>query len=287
MLKIGYLASGALGLSTLLATKNYFVPSFIATDFHSEVICKYAIENGIPLFRGNPRKGKLSEFLKHETFDLFLSVNYLFILEPDVIRLAKKAVNFHGSLLPKYRGRTPHVWAIINNESETGVTAHLIDKGCDTGDILFQKVIKIEEDDTGATMLKKFEAIYPELLVEVFKKAEAKTIKGFKQDESISSFFGKRTPDDGHIDWNWQKERIKNWVRAQADPYPGSFTYYLDKKLIIDKVSFSEFAFTHNQPNGLIIQVFPKILVKTPNGVIQLELFRFNQSELNVGEVLK
>jgi len=287
MLKIGYLASGALGLSTLCATENYFVPNFIATDFNSEGIEKYAIEKGIPLFKGNPRNGKLSGFLKSETFDLLLSVNYLFILEKDIIGLAKHAVNIHGSLLPKYRGRTPHVWAVINNESKTGVTAHLIDNNCDSGDILLQKEIEIELNDTGASILKKFEINYPEIVVEILRRAKGSELSGTRQNELLATYFGKRTPEDGLIDWNWQKERIRNWVRAQAVPYPGSFTFYESKKLIIDAISFSDFGFNQNQPNGLILQILPKILVKTPNGVIQLELFRFNQHELEVGKILK
>lgn len=70
------------------------------------------------------------------SFDNILSINYLFILGTEIIQRAKKyAINFNGSLLPRYRGRTPHVWAIINGESETGITAHLMNDLCDDGDM--------------------------------------------------------------------------------------------------------------------------------------------------------
>ncbi len=285
-MKTGFFGSGALGLSTLLATESYFIPSFIATDRDSEGIVNYANNKGIRLFLGNPRNERLSSFLKKEVFDLLLSVNYLFILEEDIIGRSKYAVNLHGSLLPKYRGRTPHVWAIINNEIKTGVTAHFMDKDCDTGDVILQKDIEIEVSDTGASLLKKFETIYPEILIEIVSRAKQNKLRGIKQDDLLATFFGKRTPEDGLIDWNWQKERIRNWIRAQAYPYPGSFTFYKSKKLIIDEISFSDYGFSQNQPNGLILELFPKVKIKTPNGVIQLETYRFNINELEKGKIL-
>ncbi len=97
-------------------------------------------------------------------FDFILSVNYLFILEEDFLNRAKFGINFHGSLLPKYRGRTPHVWAIINGEKEAGITAHLMNAKCDDGDIVKQVRVPIGIDDTGATILERYNEIYPELV---------------------------------------------------------------------------------------------------------------------------
>ena len=285
MLDIGYLASGDLGLSTLLSIEKLFVPSFIATNNLSSGIIKYATKRNIPLFTGNPRNGKLCDFLTNNTFDLLLSVNYLFILDKDILELAKYAVNIHGSLLPKYRGRAPHIWAIINNENKTGVTAHFIDSGCDTGDIIVQKIVEIEKDDTGANLLNKFESIYPKIAIEIIEKAKTNTLSGIKQNELLASFFNKRTPADGLINWNWQRERIKNWVRAQAYPYPGSFTFINNRKFIIDKISFSDLGFNQNQQNGLILKSTPNILVKTPNGVIQIESFRFDHNDIVQGNI--
>jgi methionyl-tRNA formyltransferase len=94
------------------------------------------------------------------------------------------------------------------------------------------------------------------------------------QNNSNATYFGKRTPDDGEINWNWSKERIYNWVRAQSNPYPGAFAYLNGKKVIIDKVSFSEYGFEESMPNGLILKTTPEILVKTANGVIVLKRIR-------------
>jgi methionyl-tRNA formyltransferase len=180
------------------------------------------------------------------------------------------AINFHGSLLPKYRGRTPHVWAIINGEKETGVTAHLMTGEVDDGDIVKQVVIPIEQNDTGASVLKRFEGVYIRLIDDVLTAIENKTISCQPQDASKATYFGKRTPADGLIDWNWQKERINNWVRAQAAPYPGAFTYYEDQKVIIHGISYTDHGFHFEEPNGTILEGGQNPVIKTPNGAVEL-----------------
>jgi methionyl-tRNA formyltransferase len=97
--------------------------------------------------------------------------------------------------------------------------------------------------------------------------------------------FGKRTPEDGLIDWNWQKERIRNWVRAQAYPYPGAFTYYDKQKVIIDEVAYTNSGFNSNMKNGLILAVKPKLEVKTPNGALVINKMRGNYPNFEIGKI--
>lgn len=271
MLRLGLLVSGNLGNIVLNFLKANYPVIFVMTDNNSGNIIEFCEYKKIKHFVGNPRGGRCTTFIQNVEIDVIISINYLFLIDKDLISLPKKiAFNIHGSLLPKYRGRTPHVWAIINNEKETGITAHQIDEGCDTGDIIEQVVIPIKEDDTGADILSKFNESYIPLIKSVLNKISNETIILKCQDHHKASFFGKRTPDDGHICWDWQKERIKNWVRAQAYPYPGAYTYINNQKITIDKIQYSDFGFNYEMPNGLILQTKPDILVKTPNGVIKL-----------------
>lgn len=286
-MNLGVLVSGDLGFMVLEHLFKNFRIKYVLTDSKSETVIDFCNQNSIDNFIGNPRNGKAFNFCSPKKIDILISVNYLFIIEKDLIQLPKKlAFNIHGSLLPKYRGRTPHVWAIINNESETGITAHLIDEGCDTGDIIEQIKIEIGNDDTGADILNKFKNNYIELLNTVITKARLGKLTFVKQQNEISTFFGKRTPDHGKINWNWQKERIYNWIRAQAKPYPGAFTFSGENKIIIDKIKYSEMGFTNDLPNGLVISTNP-ILVKTPNGVIELCQIRTNNFEFVKDSVLK
>lgn len=272
---LGVLTSGNLGLNILIKIESRFMIGFVLTDSNSLKIIDFCKLKKIPYFTGNPRKNKAYEFIKNITVDIIASVNYLFLINKDIINHScKLTFNIHGSLLPKYRGRTPHVWAIINNEKETGITAHKIDEGCDTGDIIEQIIIPIEISDTGNDILQNYKKYYFKLLLDVVSKCENNTLQFKKQNEKFATYFGKRTPSDGKIEWDWQKERIRNWVRAQSTPYPGAFAFFENNKIIIDEVKFSEIGYNDEIDNGRVLANEPNIIVKTPNGPLELTKLR-------------
>jgi methionyl-tRNA formyltransferase len=277
----GILSSGNLGLQCLKRLHARQRINFVFTDRLSDGIIDYCNEMNIPLFVGNPRGGKSADFLRTFSTDVIFSINYLFIVEEDIISHAKiHAINLHGSCLPKYRGRTPHVWAIINNEKETGISAHAITTGCDEGDIAYQEIISIDEDVTGAELLSIYNERYFLILEELVSRIENGTISYFPQDNTKATWFGKRTPEDGMIIWSWQKERIRNWVRAQSKPYPGAFTYYKNKKVIVHKVEYSDQGFEDSVENGLILDIIDhKIIIKTPNGALAIVEYEFASDE--------
>lgn len=286
-MRIGLLCSGGLGLSALNYLYNSQDLSFVCTDKGSSAIIERCRFLDIPLFIGSPRKGNTESFVENKPIDVLISINYLFIIEDDLINLPRIiAFNIHGSLLPKYRGRTPHVWAIINNETTAGITAHVIDRGCDTGAIIEQIKVPINSDDTGNDVLEKYNSLYQPLVDSVLQKIQAGNIELTYQDERAASFFGKRTPADGMINWEWHRERIYNWVRAQANPYPGAFSFCNREKIVIDAVSFSDVGFSQEMPNGLVIETKPDILVKTPNGVLKLATVRSGIQYINSKDIL-
>jgi methionyl-tRNA formyltransferase len=274
-MQIGVLCSGNLGFDCLKKIHSEKAINCVLTDKKSQNIINFCQNLDIPLFVGNPRDGKGFDFMKNIQLDLVLSINYLFLIDNDIINyLNNNIVNIHGSLLPKYRGRTPHVWAIINNEVKTGITAHFIDENCDTGDIIEQIEIPIDYDFTGQDLLNVFNLYYYELLKKVIVKFESKKISRIKQNHTLATYFSKRTPEDGLINWNWQKEQIYNWVRALSYPYPGAFSFYNGEKIIIDKVKFCNFGFSDNQINGTILNLENNPIIKTPNGAIELITIR-------------
>ena len=289
-MNLALFVSGGLGFKVLdhLKESKHSIKC-VYTDSCSNEIIDTAKDSNLPIFTGNPRNERALRFFDTYEIDIILSVNYLFLIERSLFSKAELAVNIHGSLLPKYRGRTPHVWAIINNESKTGITAHLIDDGCDTGDIVKQKEVSINNNDTGADILEKFNQLYVPIVDEILTDFERGSIMLLAQNNENATFFGKRTPDDGKINWDWQKERIRNWVRAQAYPYPGAFTYSegLEEKVIIDEVVFSDRGFKETDRNGLIVSLNP-ICVKTPNGILELRNIRNLESLsfLEVGQKL-
>ena len=283
-MKISLLVSGGLGCKVLrhiLSREEDLVCVF--TDKKSEEIQEVCKGSQIPVFVGNPRQGKGANFLRDFCIDLVLSINYLFIIEKDLFNQAPLACNIHGSLLPKYRGRTPHVWAIINNEKKAGITAHLIDDGCDTGDIISQVKVPILENETGADILSKYNALYLPIVDDILKKIHKGCLKSQPQDHSKATYFGKRSPEDGLINWNWQKERIRNWVRAQSYPYPGAFTIWKGAKITIDWVDYSELGFEDSTPNGTLLALDP-LQVKTPNGALKITKVRESIADAEIGQ---
>ena len=274
--KIIVFASGILGLKMLEYIKQISEIEFIATDSKSDGIIEFASQNGVEIFIGKPNRNELILKLENKKSNILLSINYLFLLENKIFRLFEYPINIHGSLLPKYRGRTPHVWAIINNESETGITAHFIEEGCDEGDIVIQELIKIEDHYTGADLLNVFQNEYPKIIKRILELINKNQIIRIPQDSQFATIFPKREPDDGLLNWNWQKERINNWVRALSYPYPGAYTYFNNEKIIIDEISFSNLGFDSSLENGTIIYINKNNLpvVKVQNGAIEIVKMR-------------
>jgi methionyl-tRNA formyltransferase len=243
MSKIVFCGYGKLGKDCLIELlRNNYEISFILThsDMSENSVDKLANEKKIQYFYNDLRKdNNLEQINSIQENDILVSVNYRFILEEVFFNKFKYALNIHGSLLPKYRGRTPHVWAIINGESESGITCHLIDKGIDTGNIIKQRRVIIENNDTGYTLLKKYESLYPELLIDSLISQEQKN-NTIEQKNSDASYFGKREPIMGYINFYDDAINVINFVRAQANPYPGAYCYLLNgTKLIIDKIEIS------------------------------------------------
>lgn len=287
-MQLGVLVSGGLGLTVLKELIKKYTVGFVLTDKKSVGIKHWCTKNSIVFFAGNPRGKEVLQQLNYPQCDLIVSVNYLFIVNNDIIAYpAKMAINFHGSLLPKYRGRTPHVWAIINNEKETGITAHVIDAGCDTGDIIAQIKFPVEEHYTGQDVLSIYENCYPPFVLQTIADIENNNFILQPQDNGKATYFGKRTPEDGLIIWQWQKERIKNWVRAQAKPYPGAFSFIHQQKIVINKIEFSPAGFNYADEDGKILAIEQGCpVVKTPNGCVKLTEFEYT-FPFTINEVLK
>jgi methionyl-tRNA formyltransferase len=288
MLTLGVLCSGGLGFDTLLKIHKVYEIQFILTDKKSVDIIQFSKEKNILVFAGNPRNGAGYKFIKDVSVDVITSINYLFLIEEDIFNHSNKITfNIHGSLLPKFRGRTPHVWAIIKGEKKTGITAHLINSGCDTGKIMAQIEIPIEENDTGGILLEKYAKEYFPLIENVLEKVESNQLTLTEQIEANASYFGKRTPADGEINWTWNEETIRNWIRAQAHPYPGAFTFYEGQKIIIDKISLIDYKSNPSIQVGEIVQVYLGIIVKTGKGFVKLDRIRTKNCIFKVGKKFK
>ena len=141
--------------------------------------------------------------------------------------------NLHGSLLPRFRGRSPTNWAILLGEKKTGVTLHEMVVKADAGVIVGQREVEIGEDDDARAVLTKQVHATRALLAEVYPLLVQGHAPAIVQDESLATKFGGRRPEDGAIDWNQNAESIHNLVRAVAYPWPGAFSTLRGQKCMI------------------------------------------------------
>ncbi len=157
--------------------------------------------------------------------DFLFSFYYRNMLNTALLAVPKRgALNMHGSLLPKYRGRVPVNWAVINGESETGATLHYMTVKPDAGDIVDQQAVTILSDDTAADVFHKVTQAAARVLDHSLPALIAGNAPRTPQDLTRGSYYGGRGPADGRIDWRLPAARIHNLVRGVAPPYPGAFT---------------------------------------------------------------
>jgi methionyl-tRNA formyltransferase len=156
--------------------------------------------------------------------DFIFSFYYRSMLGSGLLSAARRgALNMHGSLLPRYRGRAPVNWAILRGEHETGATLHYMVERADAGDIVDQLAVPILQDDDAREVFGKVTVAAETVLARSLPGLIAGTAPRHIQPIEPGQYFGRRRPEDGRIDWSWPARQIHNLVRAVAPPFPGAF----------------------------------------------------------------
>ena len=174
-------------------------------------------------------------------------------------------LNLHGSLLPRYRGRVPINWVLLNGEKETGVTLHYMTTRPDDGDMVSRKSMEIAEDDTAVSLHKKAAVAAGEMLNEILPALRAGKAPRVPQDHSKASYYGGRTPADGEIDWTGPASNIRNLVRAVTRPFPGAFSYMGDRKCLFWTVG--EVSREKGAKPGTVLSVDPLVIACETGGI--------------------
>jgi methionyl-tRNA formyltransferase len=194
------------------------------------------------------------------------------ILGAELLALPSRgALNLHGSLLPRYRGRCPVNWVLVHGERETGVTLHYMEAKPDRGDIVAQRAVPIADDDTALTLNRKLGDAARLLLRETYPLLVAGTAPRRPQDHAGASYFGGRRPEDGRIHWDQPARRIYDLVRAVTAPYPGAFTTWDGERLLV--WSAHALAGAPEAAPGTVLDVRPGegAVVATGTGALVLE----------------
>lgn len=234
MTKIVFMGSPDFAVPSLRALAQHYEIAGIVTqpdrpsgrgrELKPPAVKSLALDLGLSIIQPEKlREPDAMEQLRLWTPDLILVAAFGQILRPDVLELPPRGcVNVHASLLPRGRGAAPIQAAILNGDAETGVTIMQMDKGVDTGAMISQRAIAIEDEDTGENLSKKLSALGADLLIETLPRYLSGELKPQPQDESQATYAPMLKKEDGLLDFTRPAQELARRVRA-FNPWPGAF----------------------------------------------------------------
>lgn len=228
-------------VSTIFTIPQEFTISYSAEkvkNYNYSDLDTIAKKHNTQVYYVNSAEKKITDYeeiIRDLQPDVILVMGWYYMLPKQIRSLAKLgAWGLHASMLPKYAGGAPLVWAIIKGETTTGVTLFKLDDGVDDGDIIAQREISIDENDSIKEVYSKATEASKEIVITSLKNIHS--IKYVPQNKDLIEVYPQRSPADGEIDLKANARDIYNFIRAQSHPYPGAFIRTSDgKKLIIEK----------------------------------------------------
>jgi methionyl-tRNA formyltransferase len=249
-----------------------------------ESVAELASLHGIPAITpDNPNVTEVIDQIRALQPDFFFSFYYREMLKRELLQIPRRgALNMHGSLLPKYRGRVPVNWAIIKGETETGATLHYMTEKPDNGDIVAQQAVPILPNDTAFEVFNKVTVAAEIALNDVLPDLLAGRARAAIQDLSKGAYFGGRKPEDGVIDWSQSAQAIHNLVRAVAPPYPGAMTRLMGKPMRILQTMGTRCAAAGKLPAFYVKE--GNAYAICGSGVLRVVRFELDSAEMSAGE---
>lgn len=241
--------------------------------YECEKLHDLVTKSGVPLYEGlKLRKKNVHHLIRELSPDLILISSFNQILPKAIIIIPTLGVvNFHPSLLPKYRGATPTFWTLMNGEKETGITAHFIeDEKIDCGRIITQERLKIDPSDNDGTLRRKIASLSEKLLINTLRLILKQPNESFPpQDESQATYYRKRTLVDSEINLDNPFQENLNKIKA-VSPYPGAYLTYNGKRYCVRDATL-----INGKPHiDSLKNSAGKVVVKTPEGIVLFSIER-------------
>jgi len=281
---LGYHNIGCVGIEALLRNGFEIAAVFTHRDDPQEnlwfdSVAELAASHNIPVFAPDDINHPLwVKKIKELAPDVIFSFYYRDMVRKPILEIPPAGcLNLHGSLLPKYRGRCPINWVLVNGEKETGVTLHYMTPKPDDGDIVGQRRIEITDSDTARSLHQKAAQAASPLLDEILPQVKTGTALRQPQDHSQATYYGGRRPEDGQIDWTVPARQVRNLVRAVTRPYPGAFSHVASHKCIFWAVTEIDIREQQQAP-GTVVSTDP-LVITCGTGAVQVD---FGQSDKGV-----
>ena len=198
-------------------------------------VAGWAAERGIPVvLDADLADPAIRALIASDRPDFLFSFYFRKMIPEAVLALAARGCfNLHGSLLPKFRGRAPVNWQLVEGVRESGLTLHRMVRQADAGDIIAQQAVTVHPDQDALGLTRQLLALAPTLLGPAIADLIAGTAIGQAQDHARATVFSGRKPADGAIDWRWSARRVHDLVRAVAPPWPGAFSRFSDGRQVL------------------------------------------------------
>lgn len=245
----GYMTWGRRTIEAVLAA-GHEVPLIVThpdsdnayEKIFNESVAELAADHGIPvLVRNRADDAEVREAIAAAEADVMVVSNWRTWLSPEVFSIPRLGtVNVHDALLPAYAGFAPLNWALINDEPEVGVTAHMMNAEFDAGDIILQRSTPITDDDTIVELFDRTLAMFGPITVDALELVATGRTDWEPQDRRAASYFHRRSAEENRIDWNWPARDLFNLVRAQVDPYPNAYCFYRGERLRVLRASVTD-----------------------------------------------
>jgi methionyl-tRNA formyltransferase len=228
----------------------------------NESVAELAADRGIPLLvRNRAEDPEVRDAVTDAGADVMVVSNWRTWLPQDVFSIPRLGtLNVHDALLPAYAGFAPLNWALINDEPEVGVTAHMMNAEFDAGDIVLQRATPVTDDDTIVDLFDRTLAMFGPITVDALELLASGRAEARPQDRRAASYFHRRSAEDNRIDWDWPARDIFNLVRAQLDPYPNAYCFYGRTRLRVTRARVTDDVIG-GTPGRIVIRRGPGVVI--------------------------
>ncbi|NKY56934.1 methionyl-tRNA formyltransferase [Nocardia flavorosea] len=231
----------------------------------SDSVEELAREHGIPVHLTERADTETIDLVKRAEPDVIVVNSWYTWMPPELYTMPTHGtLNLHDSLLPKFTGFSPVLWALISGADEFGLTVHRMDEQLDTGDILVQHSLPIGPDATGTELVLAGMELIPGAVHEALEALASGTAQWRPQDKAARTYFHKRSDRDSRMDWNWQAADLERFVRALSAPYPRAFSHYRGERIEILESSVSAARYG-GTPGRVIVQENGGVVVCGPD----------------------
>ncbi|MDH4618260.1 formyltransferase family protein [Brevibacillus sp. AY1] len=216
---------------------------------------------------------QMEDWIKDKNPDVVYCFGWSNLLPQEVLNIPRLGViGYHPTPLPKNRGRHPIIWTIALGLTSTASTFFFMDEGADSGDIISQEFLSVEDSDDAGKLYSKLSNIAAIQILQFTRELSQSSYKRLPQDDSKANYWRKRTKQDGEIDWRMSARSIHNLVKALARPYVGAHCLYQGQEIKIWKteIVLEQDDFSHLEPGKVLKVETSSLYVKCGEGIIRI-----------------